>query len=201
MRSILAIVPLAGILAACAEPAPTREVIPTRAIDFRPSQIRQLVVFAQLRLDGEYSDEEKKSMPEEFEGVLLEELNARAVLVKEVRVTLGAARRNPGPALARARELDADHAVVVDVRVSRRAQVFCQGTRRRFQAVATQWDQSAEVVRTSDGTVRYRIAPESMPPVLDLEADCDSPWDSRRITTTEGFTESVKRLAMRLLSA
>ena len=201
MRRVLVIAALAEILAACASPAPTREVIPTRASDFRPSQIRQPVVFAQLRLDGQYSDEERTSMAQEFEGVLLEELNARAVLAKEVRVAIGDARRDPGPALARARELGADHAILVDVRVSRGPQVFCQNTRRRFQATVTQWGQSAEVVRASDGTVRFRIVPDSMLPVLDLDADCDNPRDSRHLTTTEAFAEVVKRLVTRLLAA
>jgi len=109
--------------------------------------------------------------------------------------------RNPGPALARARALDADHAIVVDVRVWRGVHVLCQDTRRRFQATATRWDQSAEVVRASDGAVRYRITPGSMTPVFDLEADCGNPRDSRRTTTTRAFAESVKRLVTRPLAS
>ena len=201
MRRVLAIAALVEVLAACALPAPTQEVIPTRASDFRPSQIRQPVVFAQLRFDAQYGEEERKAMSQEFEGVLLEELDARAVLAKEVRVVVGDSKRDPGPALARARELGADHAILVDVRVARGPLVFCQNTRRRFQATATQWGQSAEVIRASDGQVRYRIVPGSLPAVVDLDADCDSPRDSRRLTTTEAFAESVKRLLARLLAA
>jgi len=85
---------LAAILAACAAPTPRREDIPTRASDFRPSQIRQPVVFARLQLDGRYSDEERKTMPQKLEGVLLDELNAHAVLAKEVRVSVGDATRD-----------------------------------------------------------------------------------------------------------
>src|SRR5467141_2686610 len=79
MRRIMAIATLAAILAACASIAPSRDAIPTRASDFRPSQIRQPVVFAQLRFEGRYSYEERQSMPQELEGVLLDELDARAV--------------------------------------------------------------------------------------------------------------------------
>ena len=192
---------LAAILAACAAPTPRREDIPTRASDFRPSQIRQPVVFARLQLDGQYSDEERKTMPQELEGVLLDELNAHAVLAKEVRVSVGDATRDPGPAIARARELRADHVILVDVRVARGLLLFCQGTRRRFQATATRCGQAAEVLRTSDGLVRLRIVPGSLPPVADLDPDCDNPRDSRRLTTTEAFAESVKQLMTRLLAS
>src|SRR3989442_72746 len=101
MWRVLPIAALAAILAACAAPTPRREDIPTRASDFRPSQIRQPVVFARLQLDGQYSDEERKTMPQELEGVLLDELNAHAVLAKQVRVSVGDATRDPGPAIAR----------------------------------------------------------------------------------------------------
>lgn len=201
MPKVLAITALAGLLAACAASAPSRDVIPARAADFTPGQIRQPVVFVQIRLDGQYSEEERKSMPQELEGVLLEELNARAVLAKEVRLSVGDATRDPGPALVRARELGADHAILADVRVTRGPHVFCRGTRRSFQATVTRWGQAAEVIRASDGAVRLRIVPDSMPPVLDLDADCEKPRDSRRLTTSEAFTELVKRLLTRLLTA
>ena len=89
MPGILAIVALAGLLTACAETSPRPEAIPVRASDFRASEMRQPVVFAQIRFGpGEYSAEERKSMEQELEGALLEELNARALLAKEVRVSV-----------------------------------------------------------------------------------------------------------------
>ena len=203
MPGILAIVALAGLLTACAETSPRREAIPVRASDFRASEMRQPVVFAQIRFGpGEYSGEERKSMEQELEGALLEELNAHALLAKEVRVSVarGDAERDPGPALARARELGADHAVLAELRVSRGPQVFCQGTRKRFHANATRWEQTAEVVRASDGNVRLRVAPGSILPVLDLDADCDNPRDSRRLTSGEAVADAVKRILTRLLS-
>lgn len=200
MWRALALAALVGILAACASSTPGSEVVPARAGDFRPSQIRQPVVFAQIRPDGQHSDEERRSMAQELEGALLEELNARAVLAKEVGVSVGDAKRDRAPALARARELGADHAILVEVRVARGPLVFCEGTRRRFQTTATQWGQAAEVVRASDGAVRLRIVPGSLVPVSDLDADCDNPRASRRLTGTEALTETVKRLLTRLLA-
>jgi len=196
-------VALAGLLTACAESAPRREVIPVRASDFKASEMRQPVVFAQIRFGaGEYTGEERKEMEQELEGALLEELNSRALIAKEVRVSVarGDAERDPGPAVARARELGADHAVLAELRVSRGPQVFCQGTRKRFQANATRWEQTAEVVRASDGSVRLRIVPGSMLPVVDLDADCDNPRESRRLTTGEAVADAVKRILTRLLS-
>ena len=84
--------------------------------------------------------------------------------------------------------------------MSRGPQVFCQGTRKRFQANATRWEQTAEVVRASDGNVRLRVVPGSILPVLDLDADCDNPRDSRRLTSGEAVADAVKRILTRLLS-
>jgi hypothetical protein len=200
--SLLALVALAGLLAACSTAAPPRETIPVRA-DFRASEMRQPVVFAQLHFGpGDYTGEERKSMEQELEGALLDELNTRALLAKEVRVSVatGDAQRDPGPALARARELGADHAVLADLRVSRGPQLFCQGTRKRFQATATRWEQTAEVLRASDGAVRLRVIPGSILPVLDLDADCDNPRDSRRLSSSEAMADAVRRILTRLLS-
>ena len=194
---------LAALLTACAEPAARREAIPVRVSDFKASEMRQPVVFAQIRFGaGQYTNEERKSIEQELEGALLEELNSRAVLAKEVRVSVarGDAERDPGPAVARARELGADHAILAELRVSRGPQLFCQGTRKRFQANATRWEQAAEVVRASDGNVRLRIVPGSMLPVVDLDADCDNPRDSRRLTTAEALADAIKRLVTRLLA-
>jgi len=51
------------------------------------------------------------------------------VLAKEVQVSLADEARDPAPALARARELGADHLILVDVRVVRGPAWFCQDTR------------------------------------------------------------------------
>ncbi len=204
MWRVPALAALAPILAACAALSSTPQVVPTRAADFKPSEIRQPIVFVQMSFGpGEYTDEERKSMPQEYEGALLEELNAQAVLTREVRVSIAPrnAKRDSGPALARARELGADHAIFVEVRVIRGPLQFCQGTRRQFQALATLWGQTAEVVRASDGVVRLRIAPGPTMAVFDLDADCENPRESRRRTTTEALAESVKRLLRRLLGS
>src|SRR3989304_442754 len=110
-----------GLLAAaCAAPSETAPA-PARASDFRPEQVRQPLVLVRLTLGpGEWEDRDRVTLPSEYQGVLLEALNARAVLAKEVQVrgeregTLEARA-----ALARARDLGAGPAGLVAVRGAR----------------------------------------------------------------------------------
>jgi hypothetical protein len=186
---------LALLLAACAPSSRSPAVVPVRATDFKSGEIRQPVIFVQFTFGaGQYDDKERRTLPEEYESALLEGLNARAVLTKDVRVAAGG-RDALDATLARARELGADHAIFVEVRLARGAAVFCrEGRRAPVQAQATQWGQRAEVVRASDGAVRLRITPGPSVAVSDFDADCDNPKDSRRRSPAEAATESVNRL-------
>src|SRR5919198_306555 len=104
--------------AACVSPGGA-EVVPIRAADFRPAQIRQPVVVVRLAVAGQQSEQDREALPAEYEGAMLEGLNARAVLAKDVQVLAGSdAKLDAHAALERARALGADHAVVVDVRVA-----------------------------------------------------------------------------------
>src|SRR5437899_2862607 len=142
-----------GLAAAACASARGVEPVPIRAADFRPAQIRQPAFLVRLTFAGQRSDREREALPVEYEGALLEGLNARAVLARDVQVVAGRnAKLDARAALERARALGADHAIVVDVRVSADEPIFCRGSRRPFRAPATVWSQSVQVLRTTGGS-------------------------------------------------
>ena len=196
-RVALAVLGLA--VAACAS---TRgvEPVPIRAADFRPAQIRQPAFVVRLAFTGQRSDREREALPVEYEGALLEGLNARAVLAKDVQVLAGRdAKLDARAALERARALGADHAIVVDVRVTAGEPIFCRESRRPFRAPATIWSHSVQVLRTSDGATRLTIADDSGLAITDFDADCDNPRASRRLPPWEAVTSAVARLLTRVV--
>lgn len=187
----------AALAAGCAAPATTPA--PMQAPDFRPVQVRQPALVVRVAFgDGDFSDRERAALPGEYEGALLEALNARALLARDVSVV----KELPEPpaALARGREVAADHVILVDVRIERGGLVFCRGERRPFQATVTAWRQSATVLRTSDGARRLVIE-DARPDVTDLEEDCDDPRQSRRRSAEETIAEAINRLLKRLLAS
>jgi hypothetical protein len=198
---VRAAVPFVALLltAACAAagggPAPS-----TRAADFSATQVRQPAVFVRLELAaGQFDDREAGALPDEYEGALLEALDARAIPARDVRRVTGRAH-DAAAALARAREVGADHAILVDVRVERAQGVFCRDGRRPFRAAATVWRQAVEVLRASDGARRAALSPARLT-VTDVEPDCDDPRASRRRTAGETVREAVNRLLERLLDS
>src|SRR2546428_8498382 len=176
------------------------EPVPIRAADFRPAQIRQPAFVVRLAFAGQRSDREREALPVEYEGALLEGLNARAVLAKDVQVLAGDdAKLDAHAALERARTLGADHAIVVDVRVATGEMIFCRGSRRPFQAPVTVWSQSVQVLRSSDGAARLAIPEDAGLTVTDLDADCDDPRASRRLPTSDVIASAVARLLTRVV--
>src|SRR3990172_9114388 len=129
---------LALLLAACGEVL-QGEPAPTRAPAFRPEQVRRPLVLVRLvRGPGEWEERESRALPDEYQGALLEALNARAVLAREVQVRGERDGRLDAPAaLARARELGADHAVLVEIRVAQVQAAFCRDSRRAFRPPAS----------------------------------------------------------------
>src|SRR5437899_12203011 len=92
-----------GLAAAACASARGVEPVPIRAADFRPAQIRQPAFLVRLTFAG-HSDREREALPVEYEGALLEGLNARAVLARDVQVVAGRnAKLDARAALARAR--------------------------------------------------------------------------------------------------
>jgi len=189
-----------GLAAAACASARGVEPVPMRAADFRPAQIRQPAFVVRLAFAGQRSDREREALPVEYEGALLEGLNARAVLAKDVQVLAGrTAKLDARAALERARALGADHAIVVDVRVTAGESIFCRESRRPFRAPATVWSQSVQVLRTSDGTTRLTITDDSGLAITDFEADCDNPRASRRLPIGEAVASAVARLLTRVV--
>jgi hypothetical protein len=197
-RSLLAVAALASACASTpAGPAPTR------ATDFRPIEIRQPAIFVRVSFGaGVFSERERRSLPAEYEGALLEALNTRAVLARDVRVVDAAQSKvDPASAVARAREVRADHAIVVEVRVSRGDVVFCRESRRPVRGPATVWSQEATVLRASDGAVRLTLVPGPHLDVADVDVDCENPRASQRRGAAETIGATVDKLLARLLGA
>lgn len=193
---------LALLLAACAGPLadPAREPAAVRATDFRPTEIREPAVFVRVALaPGAFSERERANLAAAYEGALLEGFNARAVPPRDAqRVTAG--KLDGQAAVARARQVGADHAILVDVQVARGEPVFCREARRPFRAPAVTWAPRLEVLRASDGASRVVLQGPAVD-VADVEPDCDAPQDSRRRTSSETVLESVSRLLTRLLGS
>src|SRR5437870_8056993 len=104
--------------AACVSPSGV-ERVPIRAADFRPAEVRQPAVVVRVTFAGGLSDREREALPAEYEGALLEGLNARAVLAKDVQVLAGGdAKLDAHAAPDRARTLGAGHATVGDGRAA-----------------------------------------------------------------------------------
>ena len=202
MRNTLALAASVLVAAACAS-SPVTQPAPVRASDFKPEQIRRPAIFVQFVFSGQFEDKERQGMLADYEGALLEGLNARAVLAKDVQL-LGERdpRLEPAAAVEKARALGADHAVYVQVRVVRPAQpLFCAETRRAFRAPATVWSQTVGVLRVSDGVTRLVVPATGGGglEVYDFEADCDKPRDSKRRTPAEALNDAATKLLNRVV--
>ncbi|HET9491732.1 MAG TPA: hypothetical protein VFR64_18525 [Methylomirabilota bacterium] len=191
LAGILALVLL---LAACAGPA-SEEAAPP-APDFTPAQIRQPAVVLRFVVDsGDFGAQERLSLPVAYAGLLLEALDARAVPARDAQQV---SRIDRLAAAMRARDVGADHALLVDVRVEKVETYFCRDGRRPFRAPVTTWIQAVEVVRASDAVSRMTVSGPALT-VIDLEPDCESPRESRRRSSSETAREGVNRLLKRLL--
>ena len=191
---------LVGLITAACVPPGGVEQAPIRAADFRPAQIRQPAVVVRLAFAERLSDREREALPAAYEGALLEGLNARAVLAKDVQVLAGGDQRlDAGAALERARALGADHTILVEVRVATGEAIFCPESRRPFRAPVTVWSQSVQVLRVSDGAARLTIPGDAGLSITDLDADCDDPRASRRLPTGEALASAVARLLTRVV--
>jgi hypothetical protein len=145
--------------------------------------------------NAELSERDRKDLPALYEGLLLEALDARAVLVRDVR---SADARGGVPsveaAAQRAREVGADHALVVSLRVEPGVVNVCEETRRPLRGRADVWWQEARLVRAGDG--RERLREETAVPAV--EADCDgSPPRRRGVAATTAA--AVERLVGKVL--
>jgi hypothetical protein len=158
--------------------------------------LRQPAVFVRVQIASPVDTRRSAAWPSEYEGALLEALNARAVPARDARLLTARERFSPADALARAREVDADHVLLVDARLHQVETAFCRDA-RPFRAVVPVWSQTLRVLRVSDGAVAYETKrPVDVPGV---EADCESPRDSKRRSPAEHVSAAVEELLERLL--
>jgi hypothetical protein len=190
-------------LAACASPAsdargPSQAAGVVSGPPLRPSEIHHAAVFVRLEIEASGFDEKSRaSLIDEYDGALLEALDARAILTRDVRIVRAGERFDERGGIARAREVGADHAIIVEVRVVTSQIDFCRETRRPFRSATTLWNQGVEVIRTSDGAVRLAI-PRPGIQVGDLDPDCDDPRSSERRSRADTIDRAVGQLLLRV---
>jgi hypothetical protein len=174
---------------------------PTRASDFRPAQIRQAVVLVRVIVSptSRVSERERRDLPALYESALLEALDARAILVRDIRSVdaAGSVTLDASAAAARAREMGVDHALVVTLRVEPAVVRVCEDTPRPLRGEAIVWRQQARVVRAADGGERVRAEVTT----LDVEAECDGPRPSaQRRGVQATTTAAVEQLLGKILA-
>jgi hypothetical protein len=173
---------------------------PTRASDFRPAQIRQAVVLVRVIVSptSRVSERERRDLPALYESALLEALDARAILVRDIRsIDAAGVALDASAAAARAREMGVDHALVVILRVEAAVVRVCEDTPRPLRGEAIVWRQQARVVRAADGGERVRAEVTT----LDVEAECDGPRPSaQRRGVQATTTAAVEQLLGKILA-
>ena len=198
----LAALLLASILASCALGGrdDRSAVATTRASDFRLADIRQAVVLVRVVVasSSRLSERDRKELPALYESALLEALDARAILVRDVRsVDARGAGGELAAAAARAREIGVDHALVVNLRVDSDVVRVCEEARRPLRGQAGVWRQEARVVRATDGGERLRA--EVTTP--DVEAECDGPQPTVQRRGMQAMTTAaVERLVAKIFA-
>ena len=191
----LLLIPLATACAGSAD-EPTTRGAPLASTRFTSSEIRQPAVFVRVVLaPGAFGAREQTTLPSAYEGALLEGLNTRAMPPRDLQ---RATTLEPRIVLARARDVGADHAILVDVRVERGEPIFCGESRRAFRASATSWVQHLEILRSSDGARRLTLSGTALT-VTDLQPDCGDPRASHRRSSSETAADGVNLLLTRLL--
>ena len=182
-------------VAGCVSMTGDRDVMPARAPDFTPAEIRQTTLLIRLSLTT-LADRRRQSVAADYEGALLDALNERAVIVKDARV-LADHERPPdtAAALAQARGLDADALIVVDVLLTSRRIAVCEDTRPRRIEIPL-LAQKVEVLRTRDGATRLRIVDGLEAPMV--EVDCDT-GRARRRTVEEVVGTAAEKVVQGLL--
>lgn len=189
---------LAGCGAGSTGPQPgSLDVLSTTA-RFDTRELRQPAIVVRVEIGrGQFPDREAASLPSAYENLLLEALNARAVMSRDLTTVPSRTPLDHRAAAARAREVGADHALLVDVTVSRADVSFCRGSRGAFNAAALTVHQQVVVVRASDAAVRWQ--PQRRLETAAIEPDCETPRESRTRSTTETLQAAVDRLLSELL--
>lgn len=167
-------------------------------MDFKPAQVREAAVVLRFEFGtGTFENDERSALPAQYEGTLLEALNAKALLTRDLRVLGKGERFDPRSGIARARELGADHVIFVGVKIDRGEMSFCSRSRQPLRVATTRWTQTAEVIRVSDGATRLTVPAPGIQSG-EFEADCESPRSSRQRSRDDTLTEGVEALLKRV---
>lgn len=192
------VIVLAGCGAASTGSEPRSPDVMSSKVPFDTRELRQPAVFVRVELGrGQFQDREAAALPSEYENLLLEGLNTRAVISRDLTVVPSKTPLDHRAAVARAREVGADHALLVDVTVSRVDLSYCRGSRGAFTAPALTVVQRVTVLRASDGAVRWQ--PRERLETAAIEPDCEKPRESRQRSRTETLQAAVDRLLTELL--
>jgi hypothetical protein len=189
MRRLLVVLLLAGCAASAGCVAPIGDASVTRAPGYRAAEIRRPAIVVHLDFgSGDFSAHERSTLPDRYVGALAEALNARAIVPLDL--SLLTERADQGAALARAREVRADQAILLRVEVARGHRTFCREA-RPFSARSTVWGARVDVLRVSDGAPRLSASGLE---VTDVEPDCATPAASRRLLGDEAIAASVDKV-------
>jgi hypothetical protein len=197
MRGVLLGIVL--LAAACASSSGSSPASLPRAPDFSARQIRQPAVFIRVAGWPDLNDREREALADTYEGALVEALDEYGSPPSDLRRVVPGERFDTRMALARAREVRADHVIVIDLKVSRRDALFCTDSPRPFRAITTVWSQGVQVLRVSDGVSRVAVAPGGDLDVTELEADCANPRRSGRRDRAQMLAAATQALTQRLL--
>jgi hypothetical protein len=189
----------AALLAAAACATPRSEPPASSARDFHAKEIRSPAILVRVTgRAGALESRERERMADAYEGALLDGLDRLGVPPRDVqRAADGLDARG---AVARAREVGADHVILVEATVERASRLFCRGSRRPFEVMTTIFAQRAQILRAADGARRVSVDGPAVT-VTDVEANCDDPRASRRRDGPETIREAVSRLLARLLGS
>ncbi len=211
MRDIRVLLTTLWLLHGCASPA----LVAMRDPAYRPAEIRRPAVVLQVSLDqtgfgeGEFSSRERAGLPERLEAGFIEGLNARGIFPLDVALTALRAYRggsdpfdrlDRGQALARARSLQADVLLVVDMHLTRRDLVFCREVGRPAVARGTTvMALTLEVLRVSDGNRLLLEPPDAGLTLTDVEVECTPDRRARRLSAAEMSEGAASRIVTRLM--
>jgi hypothetical protein len=191
--------PIAALLLATACAAAGSPPALTRAPDYSAREIRQPALFVRVGDSPDLGDRERQALAASYEGALVEAFDERGVPPTDVQQVGPSASFEARGALARAREVRADYAIIVQLSVQRRDGIFCREGRRPFSATATVWSQGVQVLRVRDGAARMAVPPGQGLDVVDLEPDCANPRRSRLRDRAQMVASAVQVLTERIL--
>lgn len=191
--------PIAAVLlvTACATTGAPPQLM--RAPDYSAREVRQPALFVRIADSYDLSDREREQLAATYEGALIEAFEERGVPPTDVQRVAPGVSFEPRNALARAREVRADYAIIVWLQIERRDAILCRSSRRPFSATIAVWSQGIQVLRVRDGTARVAVSPGQGLDVTDVEPDCANPRRSRLRDRAEMIASAVSALTERVL--